>query len=153
MTVNGVVDDTVTSTSTISQIIVYGGKGAGTRSQIDPSVTVPATISGGQGIRNRLVWRRRRDPRARLVRLHDLGRRDRPESAHRPGGPRPVQAEQVDHLGLRRRTQETDQRSQPDAPRRNVSTSTSKATWYQSIKFLIDWHPRRSAADAEPLAP
>ena len=60
--VNGVIDSetfplsTVTSTGTtpnITQIIVFGGKGARNTIQIDSSVTVPATISGGQGKKNR----------------------------------------------------------------------------------------------------
>jgi len=55
VTVNGVVDNTVTSTADISEIIVYGGKRVGNRITLEPSVTVPATISSGQGRRNRLV--------------------------------------------------------------------------------------------------
>ena len=37
----------------MTQIIVFGGKGTKNAIDIDPSVTVPATISGGQGIKNR----------------------------------------------------------------------------------------------------
>jgi cyclophilin family peptidyl-prolyl cis-trans isomerase len=55
VTVNGVVDNTVTSTSNINQIIVYGGKRVNNRVTIEPSVTVPASISSGQGRRSRLV--------------------------------------------------------------------------------------------------
>ncbi len=55
VTINGQVDDTVTSTSDIDQIVVYGGKRVGNKITIEPNVTVPATINSGQGLRNRLV--------------------------------------------------------------------------------------------------
>ncbi len=55
VTINGQVDNTVTSTSDIDQIIVFGGKRVGNKITIDSDVTVPATISSGQGRRNRLV--------------------------------------------------------------------------------------------------
>jgi cyclophilin family peptidyl-prolyl cis-trans isomerase len=51
--VNGVVDPITIAASSISRIIVFGGKGARNTIQIDSSVTIPATISGGQGIKNR----------------------------------------------------------------------------------------------------
>ncbi len=55
VTVNGAVDDTVTSTSSINQIIVYGGRRVNNRITVEPNVTVPATLSSGQGRRSRLV--------------------------------------------------------------------------------------------------
>jgi hypothetical protein len=55
VTVNGMVDETVTSTSSLNRIIVFGGKRVGNRITIDPSVTLPTTINSGQGRRNRLV--------------------------------------------------------------------------------------------------
>ena len=55
VTINGQVDNTVTSTASLNQIVVYGGKRVGNRITVDPSVTVAATISSGQGRRNRLV--------------------------------------------------------------------------------------------------
>jgi hypothetical protein len=55
VTVNGVVDNSVTSTSSFNQIIAYGGRRVNNRITIEPSVTVPATISSGQGRRSRLV--------------------------------------------------------------------------------------------------
>jgi hypothetical protein len=45
----------VTSTAGIDRIIAFGGKRVGNRITIDSDVTVPATISSGQGRRNRLV--------------------------------------------------------------------------------------------------
>ena len=55
VTVNGVVDNSVTSTSSINQIIVQGGRRVNNRITIEPSVTVPTTLSSGQGRRSRLV--------------------------------------------------------------------------------------------------
>ena len=55
VTINGQVDNTVTSTANLDRIIVFGGKRVGNRITIDSDVTVPATISSGQGRRNRLV--------------------------------------------------------------------------------------------------
>jgi cyclophilin family peptidyl-prolyl cis-trans isomerase len=54
VTVNGIVDQQSFPTS-VSRIFVFGGRKANNDITIDPSVTaVPATISSGQGIRNRL---------------------------------------------------------------------------------------------------
>ncbi len=55
VTVNGVVDNAVTSTGSINQIIAYGGRRVNNRITIEPSVTVPTTLSSGQGRRSRLV--------------------------------------------------------------------------------------------------
>jgi cyclophilin family peptidyl-prolyl cis-trans isomerase len=55
VTINGQVDNTVTSTAGIDRIIVFGGKRVGNKITIDSNVLVPATISSGQGRRNRLV--------------------------------------------------------------------------------------------------
>jgi cyclophilin family peptidyl-prolyl cis-trans isomerase len=55
VTINGKVDNTITSTSDINRIVVFGGKRVGNRITINPDVTVPATISSGQGRLNRLV--------------------------------------------------------------------------------------------------
>jgi cyclophilin family peptidyl-prolyl cis-trans isomerase len=55
VTLNGVVDDTVTSTSSINSIIVYGGRRVSNRITIEPSVTVPTTLDGGQSVRSRIV--------------------------------------------------------------------------------------------------
>jgi len=55
VTINGQVDNTITSTADIDRIIVFGGKRVGNRITIDSDVTVPSTISSGQGRRNRLV--------------------------------------------------------------------------------------------------
>ena len=55
VTVNGVVDNTVTSTSNINQIIAYGGRRVSNRITIEPSVTVPTTLDGGQSVRSRIV--------------------------------------------------------------------------------------------------
>jgi hypothetical protein len=54
VTVNGVVDPTPVSDTSVDRIIVFGGKGARNSVTINSDVTLPATISGGQGIRNRL---------------------------------------------------------------------------------------------------
>jgi cyclophilin family peptidyl-prolyl cis-trans isomerase len=55
VTVNGKVDNTITSTSDINRIVVFGGKRVGNRITINSDVTVPATINSGQGRLNRLV--------------------------------------------------------------------------------------------------
>ena len=55
VTINGQVDNTVTSTAGLDRIIVFGGKRVGNKITIDSDVLVPATISSGQGRRNRLV--------------------------------------------------------------------------------------------------
>ena len=55
MTVNGVPDTTAISATGIDKIIVFGGKRARNKIVIDPSVTVPSVISGGQGYRNKLT--------------------------------------------------------------------------------------------------
>jgi cyclophilin family peptidyl-prolyl cis-trans isomerase len=55
VTLNGVVDDTVTSTSNINSIIVFGGRRVSNRITIEPSVTVPTTLDGGQSVRSRIV--------------------------------------------------------------------------------------------------
>jgi hypothetical protein len=55
VTLNGVVDDTVTSTSNINSIIVYGGRRVSNRITIEPTVTVPTTLDGGQSVRSRIV--------------------------------------------------------------------------------------------------
>jgi cyclophilin family peptidyl-prolyl cis-trans isomerase len=54
VTVNGVVDSNHPLVSSLDQIVVYGSK-ANDRITVDPSVTVPATLDGGHGGRNKLV--------------------------------------------------------------------------------------------------
>jgi hypothetical protein len=54
-TVNGLVSVVQPATSFFNSIIVYGGKHANNQITIDPSVTLPSTISSGQGRLNRLV--------------------------------------------------------------------------------------------------
>jgi len=55
VTVNGVLDTTGASSTGAQQIVVFGGKKANNQVVIDPSVTIPSTISGGQGLKNRLI--------------------------------------------------------------------------------------------------
>ena len=55
VSVNGAVDDSTFSTSDINRIIVFGGKNAKNQLILSPTVTVPATMSTGQGFRNRLT--------------------------------------------------------------------------------------------------
>jgi cyclophilin family peptidyl-prolyl cis-trans isomerase len=52
--VNGIIDPITVSAASITRIIVFGGKRAKNDITIDSNVTIPATLSGGQGIRNRL---------------------------------------------------------------------------------------------------
>jgi cyclophilin family peptidyl-prolyl cis-trans isomerase len=54
-TVNGLVSVVQPPTSDFNSIIVYGGKHANNDVVIDPSVTLPSTISSGQGQLNKLV--------------------------------------------------------------------------------------------------
>jgi cyclophilin family peptidyl-prolyl cis-trans isomerase len=53
--VNGVVDPLTVPDTSITRIIAFGGKQVKNEITIDPSVTLPATISSGQGFKNRLV--------------------------------------------------------------------------------------------------
>jgi cyclophilin family peptidyl-prolyl cis-trans isomerase len=53
--INGVPDTTGVSTTAINSINVFGGKRARNKITLDPSVTVPSVISGGQGYRNKLT--------------------------------------------------------------------------------------------------
>jgi cyclophilin family peptidyl-prolyl cis-trans isomerase len=55
VTVNGVPDTTAFSAATIDKISVFGGRRARNKIVIDPSVTVPSLIDGGQGYRNKLT--------------------------------------------------------------------------------------------------
>jgi hypothetical protein len=52
--VNGVIDPLTVPDTSITRIIVFGGKRVKNDITIDPSVTIPATISSGQAIRSRL---------------------------------------------------------------------------------------------------
>jgi len=54
VTVNGLTDTYQPAASSLDEIIVYGSK-ANDKITIDPSVTVPATLDGGHGGRNKLV--------------------------------------------------------------------------------------------------
>ncbi len=51
-TVNGVIDPLTVSTASIDSITIFGGKKARNQIDIDPSVTLPANASGGQGYIN-----------------------------------------------------------------------------------------------------
>jgi cyclophilin family peptidyl-prolyl cis-trans isomerase len=53
--VNGVLDQIQPGTGDLVGFIVYGGNKAKNHITIDPSVTLPATIDGGHGYRNRLT--------------------------------------------------------------------------------------------------
>jgi cyclophilin family peptidyl-prolyl cis-trans isomerase len=53
--VNGIVDPTQIPASSIDQIIVFGGKRVRNQITIDSNVTIPATISGGQGFKNKIT--------------------------------------------------------------------------------------------------
>jgi hypothetical protein len=55
VTVNGIPDTTAVSTTAVNKITVFGGRRARNKIVIDPSVTVPSVISGGQGYRNKLT--------------------------------------------------------------------------------------------------
>jgi len=55
VTVNGVVDSTMVSPTDLDRIIAFGGRNANNDIYIDPGVTVPSTISSGQGLKNRLI--------------------------------------------------------------------------------------------------
>ncbi|HEX3448213.1 MAG TPA: Ig-like domain-containing protein, partial [Isosphaeraceae bacterium] len=55
VTVDGIPDTTAVSTAGINKISVFGGKRARNKIVIDPSVTVPSVIDGGQGYRNKLT--------------------------------------------------------------------------------------------------
>ena len=53
--VNGEIDSIQPGIADLAGIVVYGGNKAKNTIIIDPSVTVPSTISGGQGYKNRLT--------------------------------------------------------------------------------------------------
>lgn len=53
--VNGEIDNTQPGIGDLVGIVVYGGNKAKNTIIIDPSVTVPSTISGGQGYKNHLT--------------------------------------------------------------------------------------------------
>lgn len=55
VTVDGVPDTTAFSSTGIDKISVFGGRKARNKIVIDPSVTVPSVIDGGQGYRNKLT--------------------------------------------------------------------------------------------------
>ena len=55
VTVDGIPDTTGISATPITTINVFGGKRARNKIEIDPSVTIPSVISGGQGYRNKLT--------------------------------------------------------------------------------------------------
>jgi cyclophilin family peptidyl-prolyl cis-trans isomerase len=55
VTVDGIPDTTAVSTAGINKITVFGGKRARNKIVIDPSVTVPSVINGGQGYKNKLT--------------------------------------------------------------------------------------------------
>jgi cyclophilin family peptidyl-prolyl cis-trans isomerase len=55
VTVDGIPDTTAVSTAGINKISVFGGKRARNKIVIDPSVTVPSVINGGQGYKNKLT--------------------------------------------------------------------------------------------------
>jgi len=52
VTVNGVLDSTQPAISNLDSIEVFGGGRANNDIVVDPSVTVPVTLSGGHGLRN-----------------------------------------------------------------------------------------------------
>ena len=102
--VNGQLDATQPAIGTIDRIIVFGGRTARNKIVVDPSVKA-RNHDRQRAWHGRLsYWRRRADPRTRMVRAHDVDRRSRPESVDRSRRQSEIQADQGDRPDLRRQT-------------------------------------------------